>query len=355
MSLNNLDLLKPFGRETALTSNDDVTKSPNWLYGEQPDASGIISNATPCAVIILEKTPRDVDVFYFYFYSYDRGANVTQVLPPFNAIFTLNETEQKIHYGDHIGDWENNMIRFRDGLPTGIYYSQHSDGRAFNWDSEALHKELERPIVYSAYGSHANYATNGSFIHDSVLVDYCDAGLRWDPIKSAYFYRLDPETFTVERLFTQTETKDASNLTSWFYYEGIWGDLQYPKSDPRQRIIPHFGLRRFESGPTGPRAKQLIRNGLYPNHRHEAGWIEWVVKLTMAWYPCCLRGWKKWVFVTFLVTLLVALVVVIKRSVPLIVRITQWGIQKLGRRGYQKVVDVDLDDLGHSREDPRVV
>lgn len=36
------------------------------------------------------------------------------------------------------------MIRFRDGKPTGIYFSQHSDGEAFEWDDAALAKEDER-------------------------------------------------------------------------------------------------------------------------------------------------------------------------------------------------------------------
>lgn len=36
------------------------------------------------------------------------------------------------------------MIRFRDGKPTGIYFSQHSDGEAFEWDDAALAKQDER-------------------------------------------------------------------------------------------------------------------------------------------------------------------------------------------------------------------
>ncbi len=33
---------------------------------------------------------------------------------------------------------EHNMIRFHDGEPTGIYYSQHSDGAAYDWNDEIL-------------------------------------------------------------------------------------------------------------------------------------------------------------------------------------------------------------------------
>ena len=33
------------------------------------------------------------------------------------------------------------MIRFRDGLPTGIYYSQHRDGVSYQWNDASLTKE----------------------------------------------------------------------------------------------------------------------------------------------------------------------------------------------------------------------
>ena len=30
------------------------------------------------------------------------------------------------------------MVRFRDGEPSGIYYSQHRDGAAYEWDDDGL-------------------------------------------------------------------------------------------------------------------------------------------------------------------------------------------------------------------------
>lgn len=57
---------------------------------------------------------------------------------------------------------EHNMIRFKDGEPQAIWYSQHEYGEAFTYD--AVHKIGKRPIGFSAKGSHANYAASGS--HD---------------------------------------------------------------------------------------------------------------------------------------------------------------------------------------------
>lgn len=106
LDLDNLALLNDVdtrGGRVALTSNDDITGLPPWLYGSLPDESGRIANATPCVVILVEKSARDVDAFFFYFYSYDRGANITQVLEPLNRL--IEDTEHGMHFGDHVGDW----------------------------------------------------------------------------------------------------------------------------------------------------------------------------------------------------------------------------------------------------------
>lgn len=36
------------------------------------------------------------------------------------------------------------MVRFRDGKPTGIYFSQHSDGSVYDWIDSTLTIENER-------------------------------------------------------------------------------------------------------------------------------------------------------------------------------------------------------------------
>lgn len=107
LTLDNLHLLNDIdasdGQVVALTSNDDVTTLPTWLFGETPDEMGRISNAIPCVVVVVERGSRDVDVFFFYFYSYDRGANISQVLDPLNSL--AGGMADGMHYGDHIGDW----------------------------------------------------------------------------------------------------------------------------------------------------------------------------------------------------------------------------------------------------------
>lgn len=109
LDLDNMALLNKRSNNgpVALTANDDITKLPAWLFGEMPDESGRLQNATPCVVILVEseKDPRDMDAFYFYFYSYNRGANISQALPPINGLLEDSDMDHNMHFEDHVGDW----------------------------------------------------------------------------------------------------------------------------------------------------------------------------------------------------------------------------------------------------------
>ncbi|CAI0649747.1 unnamed protein product [Colletotrichum noveboracense] len=378
LDLDNLEILNAYGNKdhVALVSDDDPTTYPKWLYGEAPDETGRIHNSTPCVVVIIEKNERELDAFYFYFYSFNEGPNITQVLEPLDRLVKGPKAASGMHFGDHIGDWEHNMVRFRDGKPTGIYFSQHVDGAAYDWDDSTISKIDERvrqpselhffqctDLMYHSLsfivhvdrmptmrrqgksslimGKRTSELTKHLRlqVHNAALVDYCDEGEKWDPVLSAYFYRFHADSFTVTRIEPPEQSSPKlpldANLTSLFYYTGRWGDLQWPDSDPRQETVPRFGLKRFESGPTGPRHKHLVRKGLKPDHRRKMGWTEWAVGVYMAWYPCCLKGWRKWVLFGGFVVILSAIVVGIVI-----------GIRRYTRRKYQRLQaeDIPLDD-----------
>ncbi|POS73094.1 vacuolar protein sorting-associated protein 62 [Diaporthe helianthi] len=343
LDLDSLALLddRGFGRfPVALTTDpDDVTELPAWILGETPDESGALHNTTACVVIVVESEgdASDVAAFYFYFYSYNRGVNTTRVLEPIRSMVE-KDTDPAMYFGDHVGDWEHNMVRFRDGNPTGIYFSQHSDGAAYKWNDPALSKEDERPLVYSAWGSHANYISPGTHVHDVVIQDYCNAGQRWDPVSSAYFYRFDALTSKLARIFPPGAPQ-ASNFTSAIYFPGLWGDTQYPDSDPRQMTVPRFGLKRYVSGPTGPMSKQLVRKALFPDHRAPKSWLQWGVGIFMALYPCCLRGWRVWVSGTLLIVVLVSI------TISIIVAARRYRSKKMGYEKVSAGADIPLNDL----------
>lgn len=172
------------------------------------------------------------------------------------------------------------MIRFQNGVPQTVWYSQHSFGEAFTY--KAVEKHGDRPIVYCAAGTHASYATTGyvrshsicnSSSHNAYVVrthdhtipdfnlpfgfveDHCSKGTLWDPTLNAYIYSYDASS----QKFTPY---DPSYPVGWLYFTGAWGDAQLPDSTSGQ--IDVFGQRKYVGGPTGPEDKQLNRTNVCP-------------------------------------------------------------------------------------------
>lgn len=248
LTLNNLASLNALGgRSIYLTSADDITTNPSWLQGVKPDGSGKTNGATSCTVVVNDHGSGNVDAFYFYFFAYNQG----------NIVLG-----QEI--GDHVGDWEHNMIRFKNGVPQAIWYSQHSYGQAFTYSS--VEKQGLRPIAYSAKGSHASYAISGTHDHTipglnlpvGPIEDHCDQGTLWDPVANAYFYSYEAASSTFRAY-------DGTSPTDWLQYLGQWGDQQYPDSDKRQKKIFKIAVTaKYTSGPTGPIDKYLNRVDVCP-------------------------------------------------------------------------------------------
>lgn len=239
------------GSNVFLTSNDDVTKDPTWIKGVKPDGQGRTGNAVTAAVIVVDKEEGAVDAFYMYFYAYNYGGEV------------LGWSE--LNFGNHVGDWEHTMVRFSNGVPQAIWYSQHANGQAFTYPTVTKHSDNLRPIAYSSKGSHANYAIPGKHDHTipnlnlpaGVLEDDTDQGTLWDPLLSAWFYHFEADSNDFTALGEGTPTE-------WLMFKGRWGDEKYPNSDPRQREL--FGQTKFSSGPTGPADKQLNRKEVCPEN-----------------------------------------------------------------------------------------
>ena len=72
----------------------------------------------PAVLIVVPKDNGVVDAFWFFFYSYNLG----------NAVFN-------VRFGNHVGDWEHTTVRFQDGVPKAVFFSEHSFGEAYTWDA----------------------------------------------------------------------------------------------------------------------------------------------------------------------------------------------------------------------------
>ncbi|KAF9882588.1 Vacuolar protein sorting-associated protein 62 [Aspergillus nanangensis] len=190
----------------------------------------------PAVLLVMDKGNGIVDAFWFYFYSFNLG----------NAV--LN-----VRFGNHIGDWEHCLVRFHHGKPKALFFSAHSAGEAYSY--EAVEKIGKRPVIYSASGSHAMYATPG--VHDyllpwGLLHDQTDRGPLWDPLLNSHSY-----TYDYDNDILRPSTASPNSPTGWFYYKGHWGDKFYPLGDTRQYRFA--GQYHYVNGPIGPRFKHLNR------------------------------------------------------------------------------------------------
>lgn len=218
--------------------------------GHKPDADG--HSRAPAVLVLVDKGSGVLDAFWFFFYSYNLG-----------------QTVLGIRFGNHVGDWEHCMVRFEHGTPRGIYFSEHEGGQAYAW--EAVEKRGDRPVIYSAVGSHAMYALPGEHpyvLPFGMLKDVTDKGPLWDPALNNYAYHYD---YTREESDEDADAlRDAPSLvpaasnpaapTSWFHYKGSWGDEVYTLADTRQWRL--FGQYHYVTGPNGPKFKRLGRSKL---------------------------------------------------------------------------------------------
>lgn len=165
------------------------------------------------------------------------------------------------------------MIRFQNGLPQAIWYSQHTYGEAFSY--ETVSKLGKRPLCYSAKGSHANYAVPGSHdLHKNSILshhstktcmcspnideevpanlafDKTSQGALWDPTLSAYYY-------TFSTASSQFHPVTKTTPVNYLYFKGAWGDKGLSEDAEGQDTF--HGVHKWESGPTGPLAKHLDR------------------------------------------------------------------------------------------------
>ncbi|OQE43185.1 hypothetical protein PENCOP_c003G06610 [Penicillium coprophilum] len=200
------------------------------------DGAGGRSDA-PAILVVMDKGNGIVDAFWFYFYS-----------------FNLGNTVVNVRFGNHVGDWEHCLVRFHNGKPKALFFSAHQGGEAYSY--EAVEKLGKRPVIYSAEGSHAMYATSG--VHEYILPwgllhDVTDRGPLWDPLLNSQAYTYD---FADENLRASTFSPSAP--TEWFHYRGHWGDKFYPLGDSRQYRFA--GQYHFVNGPLGPKFKHLNRH-----------------------------------------------------------------------------------------------
>ncbi|KAJ5197721.1 Vacuolar protein sorting-associated protein 62 [Penicillium cinerascens] len=205
------------------------------LQDTRTEEAGGRSDA-PAILLLMDKGNGVVDAFWFFFYG-----------------FNLGNTVVNMRFGNHVGDWEHCLVRFYDGQPKVLFFSAHAAGEAYRY--EAVEKIGQRPVIYSAEGSHAMYATTG--VHEYILPwgllhDVTDRGPLWDPLLNTHAY-----TYDFDNDALRASTFSPASPTEWFHFRGHWGDKFYRLSDSRQYRFA--GQYHYVNGPLGPRFKHLNR------------------------------------------------------------------------------------------------
>jgi len=254
------------GRFMFLTSNDNVEDYPEWLLGEKniPAAPPLSPKShrdyssraaiqgteggrsdAPAVLIAVNKGHGIVDAFWFFFYSFNQG----------NVVI--------LRFGNHVGDWEHTVVRFHNGRPKAVFVSEHFFGQAYSY--QAMEKISKRPVVYSATGTHAMYATPGTHSYIlpwGLLHDQTDKGPLWDPALNSLMY-----TYDVRNDGLRPSNFTPTAPTGWFHFAGHWGDKQYPLGDSRQYLFA--GNYHYVSGPLGPKFKNLGRRKICQGQESE--------------------------------------------------------------------------------------
>ncbi|CAN6635657.1 putative vacuolar protein sorting-associated protein Tda6p [Trichomonascus vanleenenianus] len=228
-----------------LESLEDFDSNPDWITGVKhwPDVeTGRLATA-PAVCIVVDRGEGQVDAFWFYFYSFNLGPFVMGGGP----------------YGNHVGDWEHSLVRFRHGKPEILWMSAHGGGSAYRFDAmETVRSNADRPVIFSARGTHANYASVGQHSHDLpfyMLSDFTDRGALWDPAQNFVAYTFDGTTVEYAN---GTEPGREERWGKWLEFLGHWGDQKLSPLDPRQKFHPFEW--RYIDGPLGPLTKNLIRD-----------------------------------------------------------------------------------------------
>jgi len=157
------------------------------------------------------------------------------------------------------------MVRFNNSVPTAVWYSQHSNGAAYTYS--AVNKIGDRPVSYSAIGSHANYPTTGKQIYGplALLSDNTNQGPLWDVTKNfrAFYYDTSTGNFSLATGAGSGGKLQPSEGSGWLDFTGGWGDQQWQDWRFGQY---HFGDEyHISNGATGPPEKNLGRTTVCQN------------------------------------------------------------------------------------------
>ncbi len=140
----------------------------------------------------------------------------------------------------HEGDWEGMQLSFQSETtaqalgeePSEVILFQHAGGERADWSDPKLQKEVRRPIVYPAAGSHATFYDSAVYIENGQHGSGVGCDNTSEPLRELSL-----------RPVLLPETASERGRFSWLSYDGRWGEKE----------------KGFNNGPTGPTTKTVWR------------------------------------------------------------------------------------------------
>lgn len=167
-------------------------------------------------------------VTYFVFYPYNLGKEFFDIM-----------------WDNHVGDWEHIHIYFRLCKPYKIVVSYHRWNTTKNWgDSSVEIYNSTHPVVYSAYGSHGFWFTQGKHLY------YINPNFYDITSKGQVYNTWNNVEVITPYDWNSYKINDVSLITDiwrWGNPSNIFNDNCF------------FGYCRFSDGPTGMLNKDLIQ------------------------------------------------------------------------------------------------
>lgn len=182
--------------------------------GSNPENNKLIKDhqkilTTPAYV----KTNLNSDGTYLYlqfFYFYGFNSPVTIKDPIYNK--TLVKGDIFYFQEAHEADIEKVciLINLKTNQIEKMYLSQHDSGLWLNQENIKFDKDTNRPIVFSALGSHANYPNEGISIRIFGFGnDKTSKKIRWEP--------------SYCRIYSDEDGRFNPDIHGWIYFQGNYG------------------------------------------------------------------------------------------------------------------------------------
>jgi Vacuolar protein sorting-associated protein 62 len=221
-----------------LDTSGSTTSAPSYAYGR------VVHLATPQSGVSTALQ------YWFLYYTNDY----------FNQTTATKATLSDLHEGD----WEMVEVALgTTGQPLWMAYSEHASGARRAWSSVPRYPgSPNTPMVWSAFGSHANYPAPGTYLIQRFTYGGVTFTANDHTAPTNATWRLGPPTLRPAmqlRIAQITRSSTGAYSPAWIGYMGAWGKDEWASAKYLGSWYQfgctgaaQYGQSLSCTGPTGP-------------------------------------------------------------------------------------------------------